>query len=180
MRPMLDDLALPQVQILRLHDRRRLAEHRAPTMDGSYLQNLGRSAGAIAVAGVASGPTAQAFLEALSAKFDAGVPVSFVSDIVADAEIEAVLIDDFKVRDLAGKPERYAYALVLHEHREPAEPEDLSALQDDLLGDAGDLIDDLVEGLDLSLDFTTGLERFVGPLTEMLGRLQALNRGNGG
>jgi hypothetical protein len=180
MRPMLDDLALPQVQILRLHDRRMLAEHRAPTMDGSYLQNLGRRAGAIAVVGVASGPTAQAFLEALSAKFDAGEPLSFVGDIIADAEIEAVLIDDLKVRDLAGKPERYAYALILHEHREPPEPEDFSVLQDELLGDASDLIDDLTEGLGLSLDFTIGLERFVGSLTDLLGRLQALNRGNGG
>jgi hypothetical protein len=91
-----------------------------------------------------------------------------------------VLIDDLKVRDLAGKPERYAYALILHEHREPPEPEDFSVLQDELLGDASDLIDDLTEGLGLSLDFTIGLERFVGSLTDLLGRLQALNRGNGG
>ena len=181
MRPMLDDLELPQVQTLRIHDRRMLAEHRAPGMDGSHLQNLGRRASAIAVAGVASGPTALAFLETLNEKFDAGAPVSFISDIAADAEIEEVLIDDFKMRDVAGKPERYAYALVLHEHIEPVEPEDLSLLQSDLLDDAASLIDELVDGLDLALPFTTGLEGFVAPLTDLLGRLQALNRnGNGG
>ena len=38
------------------------------------------------------------------------------------------------------------------------------------------LIDDLLDGLDIGLDFATGLERFVGPLTELLGRVQNANR----
>ena len=40
-------------------------------------------------------------------------------------------------------------------------------------------IDELIDGLDLDLDFSTGLERFIGPLTGLLGRLQELNRSNG-
>ena len=42
MRPMLDDIELPQVQEIAAYDRRMLAEHKPPGMDGSLLQNLGR------------------------------------------------------------------------------------------------------------------------------------------
>lgn len=180
MRPMLDDIALPQVQTLKLRDARALAEHRAPQMEGSYFQNMGRHATAILVAGVASGPDAKSFLASLTEKFDAGAPLPFVADIVADAEIEEILIDDFKTREVAGKPDRYAYALVLREYQEPVEPEEVGPL-DALIGDeAGDLLDDLVDGLDLLPDFDTGLERFIEPLSGLLTRLQALNQGNGG
>ncbi len=179
MRPMLDDIALPQVQTLKLRDARALAEHRAPQMDGSYFQNMGRHATTILVAGVASGPDARDFLADLTEKFDAAAPLAFIADIVADAEIEQVLIDDFKTREVAGKPDRYAYALVLREHQEPVEPEDVGALYD-LIGDeAGDLLDDLVDGLDLLPEFDTGLERFIEPLSGLLTRLQELNRNNG-
>lgn len=179
MRPMLDDIALPQIQTLHVKDARALTEHRSPEMDGSYFQNLGRRATTIHLAGVASGPDALEFLETLTKKFDAGEPVTFVSDIATDAEIDKVLIDDLKTREVAGKPERFAYAMVLREFLEPAEPDDLSLLDDSILEDATGLIDDLVDGLDLIPDLATGLERFVQPLTELLSRLQTLNRVNG-
>jgi hypothetical protein len=180
MRPMLDDIPLPQIQSLVVRDARSLAEHRSPEMDGSYFQDMGRHATAILVSGIASGPDSLGLLGSITEKFDAAEPVSFVSDIVTDAEIEQVLIDDFKTREIAGKPERFAYALVLREFLEPVEPEEVGILDDDILQDATDLIDDLVDGLDLSLDFTTGLERFVEPLTDLLGRLRALNQSGGG
>jgi hypothetical protein len=176
MRPTLDDLALPQVQTLRIADSRALAEHRAPEMDGSYFQNLGRNATVIAVAGVASGPEALPFLRALTDKFEAGEPVSFVADIAADAELDQVLIADLRTREVAGKPDRLAYALLLREFVEPEVPEDVSALDQDLLDDAEGLIDGLVEGLDLFPAFETGLERFVAPLGSLLARLQEVNR----
>ena len=37
MNPMLDDLALPQVQEIAVIERRTLAEHKPPGMDGSLL-----------------------------------------------------------------------------------------------------------------------------------------------
>ncbi|MBO9402618.1 DNA circularization N-terminal domain-containing protein [Shimia sp. R9_3] len=175
MRPMLDDIPLPQVQTLKLRDIRALAEHRAPGMDGSYCQNMGRHATSILVAGVASGRDAKDTLAKLTATFDAGAPVSFISDIVADAEIENVLIDDFRLREVAGKPDRYAYALVLREYQEPVEPEAVGLLDNDILSEAQSLTDDLIDGLDLLPEFDTGLERFVEPLTGLLTRLQALN-----
>jgi hypothetical protein len=102
--------------------------------------------------------------------------VSFVADIVADAEIEQMLIDDLRLQELAGKPQRFAYILTLREYLEPLEPEDATLLDSSILDDAQDLIDDLVDGLDVGLDFATGLERFVSPLENLLERLRTFRQ----
>jgi hypothetical protein len=176
MRPVLDDLELPQVQEMATLDRRALTEHKPPGMDGSLLQNMGRRPTRLTLWGVATGPEAQGFVEQLDVTFRAGEPVPFVADIVADAEIEQMVIDDLRVQDLAGKPQRYAYTLTLREYVEPVEPEDAAALDADILDEAEGLIDDMIPGLDLGLDFATGLERFVEPLSTLLGRLVEFNR----
>jgi len=177
MRPMIDELELPQVQEIDLLERRSLAEHRAPGMDGSLLQNLGRSPACLALWGVATGPDALDFAEQLDAKFRAGEPVSFVADIVEGAEIERMVIDDLRFQEVAGKPARAAFALTLREHIEPADPASGEPLDDGLLEDATGLVDGLVDGLDLGFDFATGLERFVSPLEGLLQRLQQHNQG---
>ncbi|MCB9152034.1 MAG: hypothetical protein H6641_25035 [Caldilineaceae bacterium] len=176
MHPMLDDLELPQVQEITTYDRRMLAEHKPPGMAGSLLQNLGRRPGSLVLWGVKTGPDALAFIEDLNGKFRTGDPLPFVADIIADAAIAQMIIDDLQWQELAGKPDRYAYVLTLREYIEPVEPEDTSFLESDILDDAQGLIDDLLDGLDIGLDFATGLERFVGPLTELLGRVQNANR----
>jgi hypothetical protein len=176
MRPMLDDIELPQVQEITTYDRRMLAEHKPPGMDGSLLQNLGRRPGHLTLWGVKTGPDALEFVETLELKYRAGQPVPFVADIIADAEIATMVIDDLQWQELAGKPNRYSYVLTLREFIEPVEPEDASFLENDILDDAGDLFDDLLGGLDIGLDFATGLERFVTPLADMLGRLQQFNQ----
>lgn len=176
MHPMLDDLELPQVQEITTYDRRMLAEHKPPGMAGSLLQNLGRRPGSLVLWGVKTGPDALDFIEDLNGKFRTGDPLPFVADIIADAAIEQMIIDDLQWQELAGKPDRYAYVLTLREYIEPVEPEDTSFLDSDILDDAQGLIDDLIDGLDIGLDFATGLERFVGPLTELLGRVQQANR----
>lgn len=176
MRPMLDDLELPQVQEITTYDRRMLAEHKPPGMDGSLLQNLGCRPGHLTLWGVKTGPDSLEFVETLEQKFRAGQPVPFVADIIADAEIETMIIDDLQWQEVAGKPDRYSYVITLREYIEPVEPEDTSLLQNDILDDAGDLFNDLVNGLDIGLDFATGLERFVTPLSDMLGRLQQFRR----
>jgi hypothetical protein len=172
---MIDDLELPQVQEIRTQDRRALAEHRPPGMDGSLLQNLGRGPTRLALLGVASGPGARAFVEELDGKFRAGGAVTFTADIVTDSEIETMKIDDLKVQELAGRPDRFAYVLTLREFIEPVEPEDASFVDSDILEEAQGLVDGLVEGLDIGLDFASGLERFVPQLTDLLGRLQEFN-----
>lgn len=176
MRPMLDDLELPNIQELAVHDQRVLAEHKPPGMEGSLLQNMGRRPAHLVLWGVATGPDVIDFVEALDGKFKSGQPLPFIADIVADAEIEEIVIDDLQWQEVAGKPQRYAYTLTLREYIEPVEPEDLSPLDSDILDEAGDLIDGLVEGLDIGLDFATGLEQFASPLGDLLSRLKAANK----
>lgn len=176
MKPMLGDLELPLVQEITTLERRVLAEHKPPQMSGSLLQNLGRRPTRLALWGVATGTDAQSFIEKLDGKFRAGDPLPFTADIVADAEIEQVVIEDLRVQDLAGKPERFAFVMTLREHIEPVEPEDLSPLNSDILDEAQSLIDDLIPALDIGLDFPTGLEQFVAPLSDLLKRLQEFNQ----
>lgn len=179
MRPMLDDLELDQVQEIATYERRTLAEHKPPGMSGSLLQNLGRRPTRLVLWGVTVGPDAQSFAEKLDEKFRAAEPVSFTADIVSDAEIELMFIEDLKIQELAGKPERFAYVLTLREFIEPVEPAEAPPeFGADILGDATSLIDDLVDGLDLAPIFSTGLEQFVEPLGGLLTRLQEFNRAN--
>src|SRR5262249_30578253 len=115
MRPMLDNLELPQVQEISAYERRTLAEHKPPGMAGNLLQNLGRRPTRLVLWGVATGPDALSFIQKLEDKFRAAKPVPFTADIVKDAEIEKMLIDDLKLQELAGKPARFAYVLTLRE-----------------------------------------------------------------
>jgi hypothetical protein len=177
MRPMLDDIELPQVQEIATLERRVLAEHKPPGMAGSLLQNLGRRPTRLTLWGVATGPEALDFIQKLDDKFRAATPVPFVADILKDAEIEQMLIEDLKLQELAGKPERFAYVLTLREFIEPIEPKESSLLDQSLLDEAKNLMDGLVDGLNIGLDFATGLERFVPQLSELLTRLEAFNRG---
>ncbi len=176
MRPMLDDLELPQVQEIAAYERRVLAEHKPPGMEGSLLQNMGRRPARLVLWGVATGPEVLDFVEELEGKFRAGDPLPFVADIVAEAKIEEMMIDDLQWQELAGKPERLAYVLTLREYIEPVEPEDTSFLDTDILEDAEGLMDDLIDGLDIGLDFATGLEQFVSPLGDLLTRLVEFNK----
>jgi hypothetical protein len=169
---MLDDLELPQVQEITTLDRRVLAEHKPHGMAGSLLQNLGRRPTRLTLWGVAGGPEAKSFVEELDGKFRSGEPLPFTADIVADAEIEQMIIDDLRVQELAGRPERFAYILTLREYLEPVEPEETLAIDADILNDAQGLIEGLVEGLDIGLNFATGLEPFVSRLGDLLARLR--------
>jgi hypothetical protein len=175
MRPILDDLELPQVQEIGTYDRRALAEHQAPGGDGSQLQDMGRRPTRLALWGVATGDDAAPFIDKLETKFRAGTPFDFVADIAADAQVQKVVIDDLQLQELAGRPDRTAFVLSLRQSLEPAEPEDLAALDTSVLDDATSLMDQLVGGLALGEEFVAGLEKFVPILSDFLDRLQKLS-----
>jgi hypothetical protein len=177
---MLDDLELPLVQEVSTFDRRALAEHKPPGMDGSVIQNLGRRPACILLWGVATGDEARQFMDQLDLKFKEGRPVPFTADIVADANIENVLIDNLRFQELAGKPDRFAYILTLRQHQVPVEPEDVSAVDADLLADAIGQISGLVEGLDAALAFADGMSRFIPQLGGLLDRLEQTRNSLGG
>jgi hypothetical protein len=179
MRPLLGGIELPQVQDLATHDQRAVAEHKAPGKDGSMLQNLGRAPTGVTVRGVATDTASLELVERLKAVLQSGQPVAFVADISDDTAIEQVLVDDLQVRELAGRPGRYAYVLTLREYTEPVEPASSVALDAGILEDARGLLDGIVDGLDIAIPFSTGLEGFVAPLTDMLERLRAFREAVG-
>jgi prophage DNA circulation protein len=171
MQPMLDDLALPQVQEIGTYDVRTLAEHKPPGADGSHLQNLGRRPTRIALWGVATGPDTATVVEDLEAQFRSGSPMAFTADITADSAIEKVVIDDLQLQDVAGVPERTAYVVTLRQFIEPHAPEDTTSVDLGVLDDAASLMDDLVGALAIAQAFGTGLEQFVGTLSQFVERL---------
>ena len=173
---MLDDLALPQVQEIAVIERRTLAEHKPPGMDGSLLQNMGRRPTRLALWGVATGTDAQDFVEKLNGKYRDAKAVPFTADIVADSKIEQVFIDKLRIQDLAGKPQRYAYVLTLREYIEPIVAQDTSRVDASILDDAKNVMDGILPGLTTGLDFVTGLERYVSSFGKLLGRLQAASK----
>lgn len=118
-RPMLGDLELQHVQEIEIEGDQVILRHRVPGLETDFLQGLGRRGGRIAVAGVIAGPEAREQLQELRRKFRAAEPVTFVSDIASATRVDEVLVEEMEVRELAGKPERLAYHLVLREYTEP-------------------------------------------------------------
>ncbi len=167
MRPMLDDIELPQVQEISTIEHRMLAEQRPPGMDGTLLQNLGRRPARLALWGIASEDDAPAFIEKLDARFRDGKPVTFTADIVADAKIDRMLVEDLRVQDLAGKPGRYAYILTLREYIEPVEPAATSGLDADILNDALNQVQQLAADLQAGLALMEQLSAFIPRLTAL-------------
>jgi hypothetical protein len=180
MRPMLDDLELPQVQEAAIGEQRALAEHHAPHADGSVLQDLGRHAARVRLWGVATGPDAAAFVEKLASKFRAGEPVPFTADITSGAAIERMSIADLQLREAAGKPDRWVYALALDEYIEPPPAVSPAAGVDaGVLDEAAGLMDGLAGALDLAPLFATGLEPFVEQMQGFLTRLSEFRQASG-
>jgi hypothetical protein len=175
-KPMLDDLELPLVQEIATFDKRVLAEHKPPGMEGSLLQNMGRRPARLILWGVATGTDALKFVEKLEDKFKAGKPVPFTADITADSKIDNMVIEDLQWQELAGYPERYTYVLKVSEYIKPAAPEEGPSLDNDIQKDAKNLVGDMVKGLDIGPGFATGLERFVSPLGDLLARLKEFNK----
>lgn len=175
-RPMLDDIELPLVREVATHDRRMLSELKPPGMAGSVVQNLGRRPLRVVVSGFATGPDALATVQTLDDKFRAAKPVPFVGDIVADANLDLVLIEDLRLEELAGKPERFRYELTLREFIKPVDPAPDPGLDLQIETDALDRINGLVNGIAGAQALATGLERFVPIFTDLLARLQAFNK----
>jgi outer membrane protein OmpA-like peptidoglycan-associated protein len=118
-RPMLGDLELEQAQRLETEGDQLLVTHRVPGLEGDFLQGLGRRGTRIALTGVLTGAKSRESLKGLQERFRAAEPVPFVSDIATATRVDEVLIEEMEVRELAGKPERYEYALVLREYTPP-------------------------------------------------------------
>lgn len=122
-RPMLDSVELEQVQKIEAEDQEVLAQHGVPALDGDFLQDLGRRVTRVSLSAVISGADAGERLKTLREKFRSATPVPFVADITTATKVDKVLIEEFGVREVAGKPERFEYELTLREFIPAPKPE---------------------------------------------------------
>lgn len=126
-RPMLDDLELELVQAIEVDGDQVLVSHGIPTLEGDFLQRLGRRGARIKLSGVITGVLVPADaenneeilvaekLKNLRDKFRAAQPMPFAADIATATRLDQVLIEEMAVRELAGKPARFEYAFTLRE-----------------------------------------------------------------
>jgi hypothetical protein len=155
--PMLGDVELRTVQNVTTLERRSLVEHAVPGMAGSAFQDLGRSSVCLKLEGVLFGEQARANLDKLRSMFQAAEPVSFAADITTATQIVDVLIEDLRVREVAGRPNTFVYAIVLRESPPPPPPPDpLGGVNTDILGQAQGLFEQ-----------ATSLASVVGALTSI-------------
>jgi hypothetical protein len=177
-RPMLDDLELPQVQEITTYDRRSLTELKPPGMAGNLVQNLGRRPMRVVLWGVAT-DDALGFSEKLDTKFRAAKAVPFVADIVADAKLDFVLVEDLRLQELAGKPQRFSYVLTLREFIKAVDPAAAAAaaaaVETDIVKDAVEHVKDLLDAVHAAVSFAIGLEQFIPILAEILASILAFS-----
>ncbi|SEE84891.1 DNA circularisation protein N-terminus [Rhizobiales bacterium GAS191] len=118
---MLDIFALPLVQTIDGTESEALEEHSVPALEGDFLQDLGRRAARIKLAGMLTGADAGSNLKTLRDKYRAAAPVSFVADIATATKVDKVLIEALGIREIAGRPERFELSMDLVEYI-PAPP----------------------------------------------------------
>lgn len=126
-RPMLGDLELEQVQLVETDEDQVVVRHQVPALEGDFLQDLGRRGARLSLTGVLTAPETKDHLADLRARFHAGDPVAFVSDISSATAVDQVLVERMDVRELAGRPSAFEYHLTLREltEAEPVDTEDV-------------------------------------------------------
>lgn len=128
--PVLDGFDLPLVQRIEGVETEVLAEHAVPALEGDFLQDLGRRAARFDLNGALTGTTAADTLKTLRQKHRDAAPVPFVADIATATRVSQVVIEELTIREIAGRPERFEYAMKLVEfipapppqHEEPVKP----------------------------------------------------------
>lgn len=100
-------------------DSRALVEHKIPGMEGSVIQDLGRSAVRISFDGTFQGKNSKTLVEQLRSKFKQGTPLPFNSDISGAADVTKVIIEELAITDSAGFKDRFTFSMALREFKEP-------------------------------------------------------------
>jgi outer membrane protein OmpA-like peptidoglycan-associated protein len=120
---MLDTLELPLVQRIDGSESEALEQHGVPGLEGDFLQDLGRRAVRIELSGVLTGPEAAGGLKSLREKHQAAAPVSFVADVATATKVSQMLIEGLRVREIAGRTQRFEYEIGLVEYIPPPPPQ---------------------------------------------------------
>lgn len=115
-------IELTGLQNLHTEETRTLVEQRVPEQQGSAFQDLGREPVTLLLDGFLHGEDATAALETLRTAQAKAEPLAFAAEIAVGMELTEVIIESFRVRQVAGYRSRYRFALRVREHVEPPEP----------------------------------------------------------
>ncbi len=138
--PMLDDIELNAVQLIRQETEQDYRRRRIAGLEGTLHQHIGRRSHRVIVAGLLLAATGADDLAALQKKAAAGVEVSFTADIASALEIDQMVIESFAAEQVVGASGQTAYAILLAESPKlppPAEVSGFGGLDDFGLGDLG-------------------------------------------
>lgn len=198
--PMIDDVELRFVQVIRQETAPHFAEQTISGLEGTLHQKLGRRSHRVWLEGVLVADDAATLLESLQDKATLGEEVTFVADIATALEVEKMVVTRFRAEQVAGAASRFSYAIELAESPPlppPAEVSGFGGLDDFGFGDLGfdpgalgDVMNAIEEGaaavsgaLDAALDVVGALETLaslgnvaeignpIGPLVDKVGEL---------
>ncbi|MFO1432392.1 MAG: DNA circularization N-terminal domain-containing protein [Candidatus Competibacteraceae bacterium] len=113
---------LPGLQDLHTEESRTLVEQRVPEQQGSVFQDLGREPLTLVLEGLLFGDKVLSDLEELRQAQTKAKPLPFAADIAVGAELTDVIIEDLRIRQVAGYQHRYRFTLRLREHKAPLQP----------------------------------------------------------
>lgn len=179
-KPMLGDWEIPRVADMQTVEQRAIVELAVPGQVGSVFQDMNSQPMQLMIAGSLYGAeTNNEFLEQVREKYQAGEPVTFVSDIITGTELQYVLIQTMAFQINAGNPEQLDYLLTLKESPPPPPPSSSGFLDDldtGLLDEAGALVDSVSGALD-ALDALGDIPDFgdpSGPLESTLDEVDGI------
>lgn len=138
--PMLDDLELKAVQIVRQEIEQGYRRRRIAGLDGTLHEHIGRRSHRVVLGGLLLAETAADDLAALQRKAASGEEVTFTADIATALDIERMVIESFAAEQSVGVAGQTAYALLLAESPALPPPAEVSAfggLDEFGLGDLG-------------------------------------------
>jgi len=184
--PMVDDIALNAVQLIRQETHQDYVEQRIAGLDGTLHAQLGRRSHRVVLRGLLVGETAADDLHSLQDKSRAGDQVSFTADITTALEIEKMVIESFAAEQEVGRDGQFRYAMVLAEDPPLPPPAELSAfggLDDFGVGDLGfdgvqGLLDDVAGQAGALTDALDGAMDAVGALGDLAGLADLGDVGN--
>src|SRR4051794_26758532 len=116
------NIELKGVQNVHTEEARTLVEQRVPEQQGSVFQDLGREPVTIVLDGELFGGDVLASLEKLRRAQAKAEPLSFAADVAVGTELTDVLVEDVRIRQIAGFTDRYRFAMRLKEHVQPPAP----------------------------------------------------------
>ncbi len=134
------------VQDIYTEETRNLVEQRVPDQKGSIFQDLGRDPVTVVIVGLLFGTEVLSNLEQLRQAQEKADPLPFAADIAIGTELTEVIIEDLKMRQLAGYVDRYRFAIRVREHVEPPESPDkaLAAVNEGIAADADAFAEDSI------------------------------------